>query len=79
MFILICNYIHLVSISFYFSFRFEDLNNQYDEYQKQSSELEHELETQLKQSEERIKNFENKTNRLHIDNETLKVTVYLFV
>ena len=49
-----------------------DLNNQYDEYQKQSLELEHELETQLKQTEERIKYYENKNNRLHNDNETLK-------
>lgn len=56
----------------YWKAKYEDLNNQYDEYQKESSDLEHELELQLKQSEERIKDYENKNNRLHIDNETLK-------
>ena len=53
-------------------FRFEELNNEYAEYQKESGDLEQELEAHLKQSEERIKDYENKNNRLHIDNETLR-------
>ena len=55
-----------------FDHRFEELNNEFAEYQKESGELEQELEAHLKQSEERIKDYENKNNRLHIDNQTLR-------
>jgi hypothetical protein len=58
---------------FFCYYRFEALNTEYDDYQKQSSELEIELETQLKQTEDRIRDLENKNNRLNIDNDTLKV------
>jgi len=56
----------------YWKEKYEDLNAQYDEFQKQSFELENELEVQLKHSENQIKDLQNRNNRLSLDNETLK-------
>lgn len=56
----------------YWKEKYEDLNAQYDEFQKQSYELENELETQLKHSENQIKDLQNRNNRLSLDNDTLK-------
>lgn len=56
----------------YWKEKYDDLNSQYDEFQKQSFELENELEVQLKHSENQIKDLQNRTNRLSMDNETLK-------
>ena len=54
--------------------RYEELNLQYDEFQKHSYELESELEAQLKQADEKIADLQNRNNRLTIDNDTLKVS-----
>lgn len=56
----------------YWKEKYDDLNAQYDEFQKQSFELENELEVQLKHSENQIKDLQNRSNRLSIDNDTLK-------
>ena len=55
--------------------KYEDLNAQYDEFQKHSYELENELELQLKHSDEKIKDLQTRNNRLQIDNETIKVSL----
>lgn len=56
----------------YWKEKYEDLNQQYDEFQKQSFELENELEVQLKHSEDQIKDLQTRNNRLALENETLK-------
>lgn len=56
----------------YWKEKYEDLNQQYDEFQKQSFELENELEVQLKHSEDQIKDLQTRNNRLALENDTLK-------
>lgn len=56
----------------YWKAKYEELNTQFDEYQRHSYELENELELQLKHSDEKIKDLETKNNRLALDNDTLK-------
>merc|ERR1712156_299495 len=50
----------------------KDIKDEFDEFQEGSRELEHELETQLEQSEAKIKEFRSLTNRLQHENEQLK-------
>lgn len=57
----------------YWKEKYEDLNAQYDDFQKSSQEYEHELEVQLKHSETQIKEFSSRNNRMASENETLKV------
>jgi hypothetical protein len=56
----------------YWKEKYEDLNQQYDEFQKQSYELENELEVQLKHSEDQIKDLQSRNSRLVLENDTLK-------
>ena len=53
--------------------RYEELNEQYDDFQKHSYELENELEVQLKHSDEKNKDLQMRNNRLLIENDTFKV------
>ena len=66
-----------MSLNFFYFFlniyRYEELNEQYDEFQKHSYELENELEIQLKHSDEKIKELQMRNNRLLIENDTFKV------
>ena len=50
----------------------KDIKDEFDEFQEGSRELEHELETQLEQSEAKIKEFRSLTNRLQHENDQLK-------
>ena len=50
----------------------KDIKDEFDEFQEGSRELEHELETQLEQSEAKIKDFRSLTNRLQHENDQLK-------
>jgi chromosome segregation ATPase len=52
--------------------RYEELNSQYDDFQKSSLEFEKELELQLEQSEVKIKELQNVNARYSVDNDTLK-------
>ena len=61
----------------YWKEKYEDLNAQYDEFQKNSYELENEMELQLKQAEDQIKDLQTKNSRLGVENETLKVNTHL--
>jgi hypothetical protein len=54
--------------------RYLEINDQYDDFQKQSAEIENELELSLKQCEERIKSLENKNSRLSFDYDSTKVS-----
>lgn len=56
----------------YWKEKYEDLNAQYDEFQKQSFELENELEVQLKHSEDQINELQHRNSRLTMDNDALK-------
>ncbi len=59
----------------YWKEKYEDLNAQYDDFQKSSQELEHELEVQLKHSENQIKELSSRNNRVANENETLKTKI----
>lgn len=50
----------------------KDTKDEFDEFQEGSRELEHELETQLEQSEAKIKEFRSLTARLQQENDQLK-------
>jgi septal ring factor EnvC (AmiA/AmiB activator) len=52
-----------------------------EEFQENSQQLEKELETQLEQADKTIRELRTRTNRLQLDNETLKVdlTLQLFL
>lgn len=50
----------------------KDTKEEFSEFQEGSRELEHELETQLEQSEGKIKEFRALSNRLQMENEQLK-------
>merc|ERR1712079_768437 len=50
----------------------KDVKDEFDEFQEGSRELEHELETQLEQSEAKIKEFRSLSNRLQMENDQLK-------
>jgi SMC interacting uncharacterized protein involved in chromosome segregation len=50
----------------------KDAKEEFQEFQEGSRELEHELETQLEQSEAKIKEFRSLTNRLQQENDQLK-------
>ena len=50
----------------------KEIKEEFEEFQEGSRELEHELETQLEQSETKIKDFRSLTNRLQHENEQLK-------
>jgi predicted RNase H-like nuclease (RuvC/YqgF family) len=54
------------------SCRYEELNSQFDDFQKSSLEFEKELELQLGQSDEKIKELQNVNTRYSVDNDTLK-------
>merc|ERR1719495_843525 len=63
----------------YWRSRFEQLSREsqvtreeFQEFQDGSRELEAELETQLEQSEVKIKEYRSLSNRLHMDNDELK-------
>ena len=57
----------------FWNFRYDDLNVQFDEYQKRSNDLEIELESILKQSDDKIRDLEVANNLLKSDNDKLKV------
>lgn len=59
----------------YWKEKYEDLNAQYDDFQKSSQEYEHELEVQLKHSETQIKELSSRNNRVASENETLKAKI----
>ena len=48
------------------------IKEEFDEFQEGSRELEHEMETQLEQSEVKIKEFRSLTSRIQHENEQLK-------
>ena len=50
----------------------KEIKEEFQEFQEGSRELELELETQLEQSEGKIKEFRSTTNRLQHENEQLK-------
>ena len=50
----------------------KDIKEEFVEFQEGSRELEHELETQLEQSEGKIKEFRALSSRLQMENEQLK-------
>ena len=50
----------------------KEIKEEFQEFQEGSRELELELETQLEQSEAKIKEFRSLTNRLQHENEQLK-------
>jgi DNA repair exonuclease SbcCD ATPase subunit len=52
--------------------KYEDIYGQFDEFQKSSRELEQELELELKQKEDSIKELQKYNHRLNVDNEALK-------
>lgn len=54
------------------------MNIQFDEFQRDSRELEQELESELKQREDEIKELKNRNHRLINDNDNLKVTIVIF-
>lgn len=49
------------------------MNNQFDEFQKSSREFEQELEAELKQYENEIKELKNGNHRLTVSCDLLKV------
>ncbi|CAF0713895.1 unnamed protein product [Brachionus calyciflorus] len=52
--------------------KYEELSIHFDEYQKSSRDFEQELEAELKQCEEEIKELKNQNHRLNVNNELLK-------
>ena len=59
--------------------RLQEIRDEYDEFQEGSRELEAELEAQLEQSENRIKELLAIKQRIEEENESLKVyTIVLF-
>jgi DNA repair exonuclease SbcCD ATPase subunit len=52
--------------------KYEDIYGQFDEFQKSSHELEQELELELKQKEDSIKELQKFNHRLSVENDTLK-------
>lgn len=56
----------------YWKEKYEELNAQYDDFQKSSHEFERELELQLEQSEEKIRELQNLNARFSLDNDNLK-------
>ena len=52
--------------------KYEDLNGQFDEFQKSSREFEAELEHELHKCEDEIKELKARNHRLSVDNESVK-------
>ena len=52
----------------------EDIREEFEEYQTSSRELEAELEVQLEQQETRSSEFRHQINKLANENQVLKVT-----
>jgi predicted nuclease with TOPRIM domain len=60
----------------YWKEKYEAISSEYDEFQKQSSELEKELELELEQEKDKCKELQKASARLHADNDTLKSAIY---
>ncbi len=60
---------------FLFVYRYEELKQDFEEYQEDSRTLEQELDTQLKQEEHKNKDLTACVNRLQNDNENLRVRI----
>lgn len=56
----------------YWKEKYEELNAQYDDFQKSSHEFERELELQLEQAEDKMRKLENENLRFKVDNENMK-------
>ena len=52
----------------------EDARQELEEYQESSREVEAELETQLKQAEQQVRELRTAHHRLHMEHTNLKVT-----
>jgi len=57
----------------YWKEKYEELNAQYDDFQRSSYEFERELELQLEQAEHKMRKLENENLRYKLDNENLKI------
>lgn len=57
--------------------RLQDVRDEFDEFQEGSRELEHELEAQLEQYEQRVKDLVNTKSSLEEENEMLKVMYFI--
>jgi hypothetical protein len=56
----------------YWKDKHEALSSEFDDFQRQSAELENELELELQQEKDKCKELQKASARLYADNETLK-------
>ena len=56
----------------YWKEKYEAINVEFDDFQRQSAELENELEIELQQEKDKCKELQKANARLHADNDTLK-------